>query len=81
MIDLTVIGSRYWSEIPILVIGIGSLEYKDGNGIEYREIDVDDDISGKWVFELVDSMLVARYVKIINRNFENNGNTLGGIVR
>ena len=78
MIDLTVIGSRYWSEIPILVIGIGSLEYKDGNGIEYREIDIDDE-SGKWVFELVDSMLVARYVKMIHRDFENN--VMGGIVR
>jgi len=79
MIDLTVIGSRYWSEIPILVIGIGSLEYKDGNGIEYQEIDIDDEKNGKWVFELVDSMLVARYVKMIHKTLENN--VMGGNLR
>jgi len=79
MIDLTVIGSRYWSEIPILVIGIGSLEYKDGNGIEYQEIDIDDEKNGKWVFELVDSMLVARYVKMIHKTLENN--VIGGNLR
>jgi hypothetical protein len=65
MIDLTVVGSRYWTEIPILVVGIGGLLYKDGNGNQYQEIDIDEK-SGKWVFELVDSMLVARYVKIMS---------------
>jgi len=72
MIKLNVVGSRYWVDIPVLVIGIGNLEYIDGNENLYREVDIDDDNGNgcRWVFELVDSMLVARYVKYIKMNEE-----------
>jgi len=79
MIDLTVIGSRYWVEVPVIVLGLGNLKYLDGNGNEYQEVDIDDVKDGKWVFELVDSMLVARYVKIIHTTLEKN--VIGGNIR